>query len=127
MSPMTRLLAETLSSMSCTLDSRATLSGAISIGSFLTQFFALDRIVEVFHLKADLEKANEDLKAQADPNADTADLIKRYPKAQVRDFDGNPDRLTEMDALVAYLQVLGTMVDVNAPAAQEALAKEKGR
>lgn len=59
--------------------------------------------------------------------ADTADLIKRYPKAQVRDFDGNPDRLTEMDALVAYLQVLGTMVDVNAPAAQEALAKEKGR
>ena len=32
-------------------------SGAISIGSFLTPFFALDRIVEVFHLKADLEKA----------------------------------------------------------------------
>jgi cytochrome c oxidase cbb3-type subunit 2 len=77
--------------------------------------------------KEDLEQANEDLKAQADPNADTADLIKRYPKAQVRDFDGNPDRLTEMDALVAYLQVLGTLVDVNAPAAQEALAKEKGR
>ncbi len=83
--------------------------------------------VGVPYTKEDLEKANEDLKAQADPNADTADLIKRYPKAQVRDFDGNPDRLTEMDALVAYLQVLGTMVDVNAPAAQEALAKEKGR
>jgi cytochrome c oxidase cbb3-type subunit 2 len=32
-----------------------------------------------------------------------------------------------MDALVAYLQVLGTMVDTNAPAAQEKLAREKGR
>ena len=28
-----------------------------------------------------------------------------------RDFDGDPTRLTEMDALIAYLQVLGTMVD----------------
>ena len=33
----------------------------------------------------------------------------------------------EIDALIAYLQVLGTMVDVNAPAAQEHLAKEQGR
>ena len=65
-----------------------------------------------------------DLKAQADPNADASDLLKRYPKAQHRDFDGNPNRLTEMDALVAYLQMLGTLVDVNAPAAQEQLASE---
>ena len=63
----------------------------------------------------------------ADPEADTSDLIKRYPKAQARDFDGDPKRLTEMDALVAYLQVLGTMVDVNGAAAQEELASEKGR
>ena len=42
-----------------------------------------------------------------------------YAKVQVRDFDGNPDRLTEMDALVAYLQMLGTLVDTNAAAAQE--------
>ena len=35
----------------------------------------------------------------------------RYPKAQVRDFDGDPGAVTEMDALIAYLQVLGTMVD----------------
>ena len=27
------------------------------------------------------------------------------------DFDGDPSRLTEMDALVAYLQMLGTLVD----------------
>ena len=83
--------------------------------------------VGVPYTAEDIKKANDDLKSQADPMADNADLQKRYPKAQVRDFDGRPDRLTEMDALVAYLQVLGTMVDVNAPAAQEALAKEKGR
>ena len=45
----------------------------------------------------------------------------------MRDFDGNPDRLTEMDAVIAYLQVLGTMDDVNAAGAQEELATEKGR
>ncbi|MDE2436035.1 MAG: cytochrome-c oxidase, cbb3-type subunit II [Sphingomonadales bacterium] len=83
--------------------------------------------VGVPYTKEDLDKANDDLKAQADPNGDAADLQKRYPKAQVRDFDGNPGRLTEMDALVAYLQVLGTMVDVNSAAAQEDLATEKGR
>ncbi len=32
-------------------------------------------------------------------------------QARDREFDGNPARITEMDALVAYLQVLGTMVD----------------
>jgi cytochrome c oxidase cbb3-type subunit 2 len=42
---------------------------------------------------------------------DAADLQKRYPKAQVRDFDGNPARISEADALIAYLQMLGTQVD----------------
>ena len=74
-----------------------------------------------------LAKANDDLRAQADPDADSGELLKRYPKAQARDFDGDPARLTEMDALVAYLQVLGTLVDVNSAAAQEELATEKGR
>ncbi|MDF8331577.1 cytochrome-c oxidase, cbb3-type subunit II [Novosphingobium cyanobacteriorum] len=83
--------------------------------------------VGVPYSKDAIAKANDDLKAQADPEADSAGLKQRYPKAQVRDFDGDPKRLTEMDALVAYLQVMGTMVDVNAPAAQEDLAKEKGR
>lgn len=32
-------------------------------------------------------------------------------QAKQGNYDGNPDKLTEMDALVAYLQVLGTMVD----------------
>ena len=43
------------------------------------------------------------------PNA--AALRKRYPKANVRDFDGNPSRITEADALIAYLQMLGTEVN----------------
>lgn len=79
------------------------------------------------YTKDQIAKADADLKLQADPMGDAADLNKRYPKAQVRDFDGQPDKLTEMDALVAYLQMLGTLVDVNAAAAQEDLAKEKGR
>jgi cytochrome c oxidase cbb3-type subunit 2 len=49
--------------------------------------------------------------AQADPNADTTDLLARYPKATVGNLDGNAATLTEMDALVAYLQILGQMVD----------------
>jgi len=32
-------------------------------------------------------------------------------QALKNDYDGQPARITEMDALVAYLQVLGTMVD----------------
>jgi cytochrome c oxidase cbb3-type subunit 2 len=83
--------------------------------------------VGVPYTKGHIDNAEQDLKDQADPMAVTTELVKRYPKAQARDFDGDPDRLTEMDALVAYLQVLGTMVDVNAAAAQEELAKEKGR
>lgn len=83
--------------------------------------------VGVPYTKEDIAKANDDLRAQADPSADATDLKKRYPKAQARDFDGNPGKVTEMDALVAYLQVLGTMVDTTSPAAQEKFAKEKGR
>jgi len=66
----------------------------------------------------DIARAAEDLQAQSG-NGDAAALAKRYPKAQSRDFDGNPDRLTEMDALVAYLQGLGTQVDFSKAAAQE--------
>jgi cytochrome c oxidase cbb3-type subunit 2 len=85
------------------------------------------RRVGVPYTDTDIEKAEADLIAQADPNADAGDLAERYPKAQIRDYDGDPDRVTEMDALVAYLQMLGTLVDVNSAAAQEALTKEKGR
>jgi len=58
-----------------------------------------------------IANAEADMKMQADPNADTTALLARYPKAKVGDFDGDPKKLTEMDALVAYLQMLGTLVD----------------
>ena len=58
-----------------------------------------------------IANANADLVAQADPNADTSGVAERYPKAKLGDFDGNPAAITEMDALVAYLQMLGTLVD----------------
>lgn len=61
--------------------------------------------------KAMIDKAAEDAAAQADPDAPGAgDVQKRYPKAQVRNFDGKPE-LTELDAIIAYLQMLGTLVD----------------
>jgi cytochrome c oxidase cbb3-type subunit 2 len=56
--------------------------------------------------------ANADLRTQATTDAPDAEaLVKRYPRAQVRDFDGHPLRITEADALIAYLQMLGTQVD----------------
>jgi cytochrome c oxidase cbb3-type subunit 2 len=58
-----------------------------------------------------VENAEADLAAQADPDADWSGIEERYPKAVTGDFDGDPARLTEMDALVAYLQMLGTLVD----------------
>ena len=87
---------------------------------------ALSR-VGVPYTQADIDQAAHDILAQADPDMDAGDLAERYPKAQVRDFDGDPSRVTEMDALVAYLQMLGTLVDVNSAAAQEELARESGR
>lgn len=59
-----------------------------------------------------IANAVADTRAQAssDPG-DSIDVVKRYPKSQARDFDGNPNRISEADALIAYLQVLGTMVD----------------
>ena len=62
-----------------------------------------------------LSNARADAAAQADPDSDGADAVReRYPKAQVRDFDGNPDLVSEMDAMIAYLQMLGTLVDFDA-------------
>lgn len=87
------------------------------------------RIVGVPYTDEMVENASKDAMLQAvgaGADADTSGLTARYgEKANIRDFDGNPDQVTEMDALVAYLQVLGTMVDftdydqaVAAPTAQ---------
>ena len=98
----------------------------LKIGDMGKDLTALSR-VGVPYSKDDVAQANDDLKAQADPDVDASGLIQRYPKAQARDFDGNPGKLTEMDALVAYLQMLGTLVDVESARPQETFAKEVGR
>jgi cytochrome c oxidase cbb3-type subunit 2 len=77
------------------------------------------KMAGVPYSKESIDKADADLRTQADPNADATDLARRYPKAQSRDYDGDPSKVTEMDALVAYLQMLGTQVDFKAGAPQE--------
>jgi cytochrome c oxidase cbb3-type subunit 2 len=65
------------------------------------------------YTKDEIANATKDLETQVDPYAGENSGLKRRYGAKVgqRDFDGDPSRITEMDALIAYLQVLGTMVD----------------
>ena len=84
--------------------------GNVITADHIADSMAANRLVGVPYSDEAMENAQADFVAQADPNADTEGLLARYPKAQVRNFDGQP-ALTEMDALIAYLQVLGTMVD----------------
>lgn len=71
-----------------------------------------NRTVGVPYTDEMIARARKDVETQVDPYSDGYDaFMARYPKAQVRDFDGDPRAITEMDALIAYLQVLGTMVD----------------
>jgi len=72
-----------------------------------------NRTVGVPYSDAEIANAAADLEAQADPDNDgVSDFKKRYgAKVNVRDFDGDPKQVTEADALIAYLQMLGTLVD----------------
>lgn len=59
-----------------------------------------------------IANAVADMKAQANGDDAGVDGLKsRYAKVPVGDFDGNASRLTELDALIAYMQMLGTLVD----------------
>ncbi|MBW0156946.1 cytochrome-c oxidase, cbb3-type subunit II [Sedimentimonas flavescens] len=77
---------------------------------------ATDALVGVPYSSEMIENAKADFAAQVDPDGDFDGLNARYseafgsPAVNVRNFDGQPG-ISEMDALVAYLQVLGTMVD----------------
>ena len=82
----------------------------VNVKGFATHLIANVR-VGVPYTDEMIENAEADLVAQADPNADTSGVLARYPKAKIGNFDGNPAKLSEMDALVAYLQMLGTLVD----------------
>lgn len=59
-----------------------------------------------------IANARADLDAQATPDANTKGLLARYPKAVLVAPSG-AKTITEMDALVAYLQMLGTLVNFN--------------
>lgn len=73
---------------------------------------AANQLVGVPYTDEMIQNAAADLEAQAVADSDGAsDLQARYPKSQVRTFDGDPSTVTELDALVAYLQMVGTLVD----------------
>ncbi len=58
-----------------------------------------------------IAQAQADFRAHADPDAGDVDaLLARYPGAVARNFDGQPG-VSELDAMIAYLQMLGTLVD----------------
>jgi cytochrome c oxidase cbb3-type subunit II len=71
------------------------------------------RAVGVPYTDEMIANARADAYGQASPDSPLAEGVsKRYGEATtVRAFDGKPDELTEMDALVAYLQVLGHLTD----------------
>jgi cytochrome c oxidase cbb3-type subunit 2 len=69
------------------------------------------RAVGVPYTDEMIASAGADLAAQATPEADPGAFQGRYARARQANFDGNPAVVTEMDALVAYLQMLGTLVD----------------
>ncbi|UWP92765.1 cytochrome-c oxidase, cbb3-type subunit II [Aliiroseovarius crassostreae] len=80
---------------------------------YIREVMETNRIVGVPYTDEQIANAEADWLTQANPDGDNSDpdaLEARYPKAQIRNFDGQP-AVTEMDALVAYLQMLGTLVD----------------
>lgn len=79
----------------------------------LGRLMAAQRVAGVPYTDEMIEQAYNDAMAQAHPDADGAGLKARYgEKVNMRDFDGQPKFVSEMDALVAYLQVLGTLADI---------------
>lgn len=79
----------------------------------LGEHLAALRKVGVPYTDEMIANANSDAYGQAAPDTAFAEgAVKRYGEAtNVRAFDGKPDELTEMDALVAYLQIVGRLTD----------------
>ncbi|KAI94647.1 peptidase S41 [Rhodomicrobium udaipurense JA643] len=70
------------------------------------------REVGVPYTDEQIENAKLDIVAQTKPDTPEASAVAaRYPKAVVRKFDAKQGDVTELDALIAYLQMLGTLVD----------------
>lgn len=75
----------------------------------VTDLMETHRFVGVPYTDEMIEMAELDFVEQATEFGDRG-VVERYPGAQQRNFDGNP-AVTEMDALIAYMQMLGTLVD----------------
>lgn len=74
------------------------------------------RIVGVPYTDEQIANAAKDASGQARPDTEAADRVsERFGEdTNIRLFDGRRDRVTEMDALVAYLQILGGLTDLPA-------------
>ena len=79
-------------------------------GDWIADLMRTHALVGVPYSDEMLAAAEQDFRNQADPDSDYDGLLERYPGAQVRNFDGRPG-VSEMDALIAYMQMLGTLVD----------------
>jgi cytochrome c oxidase cbb3-type subunit 2 len=90
----------------------------LDMGDMTADLIAQSRL-GVPYTRAQIDAANADLAAQANPANGGTEFQQRWPTAQARDFDGDPARVTEMDALIAYLQMLGTLVDFETAEALE--------
>ncbi|MBF0194651.1 MAG: cytochrome-c oxidase, cbb3-type subunit II, partial [Magnetococcales bacterium] len=85
----------------------------------ITKRLEVLKLVGVPYTQEQIDNAEADLKAQAIPDSDSDALLARYDEnVPLQDFDGEPARITELDAMVAYLQILGTMVDFSSYQAQ---------
>lgn len=81
-------------------------------GEHVGELMATHAMVGVPYTEEMIVNAQADFLAQADPDRDYDGLLERYGEdsVQVRNFDRQPG-ITEMEALIAYLQMLGTLVD----------------
>ena len=86
------------------------LTNTILEPEYIDELLSTHRLVGVPYTDEMIAEAKADFMVQIDPDGDTDGLLERYHDAQVRNFDGEPG-VSEMDALIAYLQMLGTLVD----------------
>jgi cytochrome c oxidase cbb3-type subunit 2 len=78
------------------------------------------------YTKVMIDGAKEDATTQTDPDSDYETMRDAYSKlagrpgtVQVRNFDGEAGPPSELDALIAYLQMLGTLVDFSTYRAED--------
>lgn len=87
--------------------------------SNITKRLEVLKVVGVPYTPEQIANAVNDLKAQAIPDSETDGLEGRYgDKVPLENFDGDAKRITELDAIVAYMQMLGTLVDFSSYQAQ---------